>query len=514
MPSPLHSRSKVAVLALIENLVRRLEQSDTKYCHWKSNMELREVLETGGELDFLVHPHSRDAFLSALRELRFREASQPSWATTKAVRHYYGIDAPSGRIVHLHVYFHLITAGSLLKNYHFPAEEALCESNHKQCGIPVPARGHELALLVIRKTIEHGSLIERLLVRREMDAIRREIAWLLQGPEAQVSAICAEAEGFISHWLPTVSIDDFQKALAALRSCDTPWAFRIAARVRRQLHPYALTGPLTARMQVFYRLFRTWWRRRLKKRPIRVLSFYGKIIAVIGPEASGKSTITESLRNWLGEHIDTRMVHAGNPPSTSLSFVPNLLLPWLRKLLPQSRPSAIRGETGNPAASVSESTERRPVAKLLPALRAAILAYDRFRLLTAAFRQAARGAIVICDRYPTRELRAIDSRQLDAADPPIKRSWCKQRLAKCESFFYLGIPQPDLVIRLTVPVDEAIRRNRERNKPNAEGEGYVRMRHAQAAQLRYPLSETITFDTGVPFDELIISIKRAVWDRL
>ena len=70
----------------------------------------------------------------------------------------------------------------------------------------------------------------------------------------------------------------------------------------------------------------------------------GAIIAFVGPEATGKSTLIKEMRKWLGEHFAVEQINAGKLPSTFLSFIPNMLVPTLRSLLPGYRSTRIEAK--------------------------------------------------------------------------------------------------------------------------------------------------------------------------
>jgi hypothetical protein len=90
------------------------------------------------------------------------------------------------------------------------------------------------------------------------------------------------------------------------------------------------------------------------------------IVALVGPKATGKSTIAHVLETRLGSHLDVVRIHAGKPPATALTLLPRLLVPAARLLFSKER-------TGE-----YEKPERRREKRysLLYVLRMAMLAYN------------------------------------------------------------------------------------------------------------------------------------------
>jgi thymidylate kinase len=234
----------------------------------------------------------------------------------------------------------------------------------------------------------------------------------------------------------------------------------------------------------------------------------GAVLAFVGPEATGKSTLLAEMRRWLGEHFAVEQIHAGKPKSTLLTVVPNYLVPTLRVALPTFRSSQVEAQ------SVSDEKLEKPraVFPLIFAVRSVLLAYDRRALLTRAFGRAANGTIVLCDRYPLLSAGIPDGPQLlnllDGPDQyPIKRL-----LARIEQRLYQEIPPPDLVIALSVPLDVAILRNRTRGK--TEPEDYVRMRHAKSSNLEFEKTSVYKINTNQPFENTVLEVKKAIWNIL
>jgi thymidylate kinase len=239
-----------------------------------------------------------------------------------------------------------------------------------------------------------------------------------------------------------------------------------------------------------------------------ILQSGGAVIAFVGPEATGKSTLLAATRRWLGEHFVIEQIHAGKPKSTPLTVLPNLFLPLLRNALPTYRPSNIDTRQ----ASAEPSQKSPEVYPLISAIRSVFLAYDRRALLSRAFARAANGSIVLCDRYPSMSDGAPDGPQLQqfAIDP--KRYPIQYWLAHTEKHLYQEIPSPDVVISLCVPIEVALLRNKSRGKE--EPEDYVRLRHAQSSNLDFGPVQLYRINTDRPLAETVLEVKNTIWNAL
>jgi thymidylate kinase len=128
-----------------------------------------------------------------------------------------------------------------------------------------------------------------------------------------------------------------------------------------------------------------------------------------------------------------------------------------------------------------------------------------------AHRASSNGEIIICDRYPTKQIGTMDSPRLrkDYTKKGIKNvliNW----MAKWESALYLQIPPPDIVLRLQVSHETAQKRNGARKfMDNPER---LKRRHQQTQNWQIPTPRLIQeIDTEAPLEETIFSVRRAIW---
>ena len=86
-----------------------------------------------------------------------------------------------------------------------------------------------------------------------------------------------------------------------------------------------------------------------------------------------------------------------------------------------------------------------------------------------------------------------------------------KQLARMELRIYRQIPPPDIVLRLTVSLDTAKQRNRERIKADKEGDGYIESRRQQARDWHRMGNEVIFhIDTEQPYADTLKQAMEAV----
>ncbi len=211
------------------------------------------------------------------------------------------------------------------------------------------------------------------------------------------------------------------------------------------------------------------------------------VIALVGPEATGKSTLAYELQNWLAPLVNVRIVHVGKPPATWLTYPMHLILPLLKVLLPGCRTSRMKGyaPSAPPAATLcsemAPQMEKIRWSTLINAWWSLCVAWERRQLLKQSHKAALNNTFIICDRYASNRPGLLDSARLTVNTEA--KGWLisiYNRLARLEHNIYRQIPPPDVVLQLSVSFETAILRNRERIKAAKEGDEYMRNRRRDA----------------------------------
>jgi thymidylate kinase len=484
--------------AAIRSLFSSLERKGVRYCHWKSNIRLEETLAAAEDIDLLVDQRDADHFHTALLDNGFKLTQSRSGIGHPGVFHALGLDEASAELVHVHAYFQIVSGDSLAKSYRLPIERSFLEQTRYLHGVRIPTPEAELVLFALRIALKHTGPIEIMMIHRHYRSVASELAWLRKAANAQ------RAETLCMTWFPSIDppllrqlLDAIEAKRAVARRIVLGW--RVARRLRglRRLSP--MVGALSRIWRVLSLLAKRFGHRR-----DLVLQTGGMIVALVGPKATGKSTIGRTLATRLGQHLDVIRVHAGKPRATPLTLLPRLFLPTARFLLLKER----SGEYEKP--------ERRQEGRysLVYIVRMTLLAYDRRKLVGRALRAATAGSIVITDRYPSESAGAIDSSCFDEAAVAKCNSPLKRWLMNQERALYKGLPKPGLLIRLTAPIETTIERDARRLKQGGPDAAAVRRRWELENRPEFRGTPEIRVDTNRPLDETIQTVVGAVWAAL
>ena len=194
----------------------------------------------------------------------------------------------------------------------------------------------------------------------------------------------------------------------------------------------------------------------------------GIVVALIGSDGSGKSTVSRWLAEKLDEQFDTMFLYFGTGDGPG--SLPIKTLNWLKDHSRYGKKSASQpvtngnvSESGKPRKSGNVNGDSRAPG-MLRVIWAVAAASDRKSKMRKLDRAARSGKIVITDRYPQSEYWGIhDGPRLGFILQENTRGLL-HRIAQWEHSFYVRLAQrkPDLVILLNVATDIAhIRRPEE-----------------------------------------------------
>lgn len=497
-------------LAITTRLIDSLNSHQIKYCHWKSNLTLGNALTGGEDLDILVDRKNLPKFIIIMLEMGFKAAVIKSGANVPGIYHYYGLDEETGKISHVHLYNSILTGESFVKSHFLPIERMLLENHESISNVHVVSKSAELVLFVLRMFIKYGSPLDLIRLARHPGPVQTELRWLQSGSNM------AESIALVEKYSPVIDESLFIKCIKTLEEPNSLLKrIRIACIVRWRLRVYKKYGYLKWFLANAAFLLVKPKQRLFGNKKNKTLNSGGAIIAFVGADATGKSTLVNESGRWLGSIFSIRKVHVGKPPSTWVMMPVNILLPLMRSLLPHLRRSWVSNKAHKENITLSDPADKSSLS-LIYAVRAIALAWDRYQLLIKVRRWAANGDIIICDRYPTEMVDAMDSPRLQEH---LDRRGFKANLYNClarfESKLYKRMPPPDVVLRLKVSVETAKQRNRNRRETGMDAEDYLEARHRQVSQwYKHGTKYYCDINTEMSLDETILSVKRSIWELL
>src|SRR5690554_555731 len=147
------------MLEISRQLIKQMNSNNINYCHFKSNEHLYAGLSGETDLDILVSFKDRDIFERLLTDIDFKQFEPVKIGEYPGVVNWYGFDRITGRFIHLHIHYQLVTGKGLLKDYIIPWSELILE-----CSII----DHETGVKINNPNLEYLLLCTRLIVKRKL----------------------------------------------------------------------------------------------------------------------------------------------------------------------------------------------------------------------------------------------------------------------------------------------------------------------------------------------------------
>ena len=180
------------------------------------------------------------AVLRSSARLGFKRAVLPPAREVPAISHFYGLDRPTGRLVHVHAHFRLVLGDDTTRNFWLPSRAPTWTLARETSCCPSPAAEHELTVLVLRMVLGRSTSDAQLQRRGDLTASEeRGLAWLLRpdGWERAGAVVAAHLPFLVDLW-------------PACRRAVEPGSSRMRARAadRRRTRPspggvYAQAAP-------------------------------------------------------------------------------------------------------------------------------------------------------------------------------------------------------------------------------------------------------------------------------
>ncbi len=492
-----------------ENLATRLaneaKNAGLVLCHWKSNQRLDLSVQGKTDLDMSIPPEQESRLRVLLKDLGFIEFRSRPWQQYAGVTDWLGADPVTGIMLHLHLHTRLLTGAKAIKEQGLPWLELMNAevTPDPVTGINIPPKAFEAHLLLTREAIKSQNLRGQILTLKQggipvTRESRVEMTWLLKQ--------CSDEE--IERWGIMLWGSERWKRMKPDFKDEILWSNsqfrRLRTEISTSLAPHRSGTALghsarfiTMRFTSYLHKFQAWLDSTTSSGK-HVIGHRAPIIAIVGSDGAGKSTVTANLLKWLSWKADVTMVYFGTN---------HRWFRQLRKAVLHIKPS------GKGVQSVSHQdrqfttiTHSRSLFPLwLQGIKWAVMARMRLHLQRKAQRLSRNGTIILADRYPQTEVKGTydGPSRLDIVGLGV----LGRLLQRYEHRVYkkLTSTQPDLVIKLIAPLEVALER-----KPDHDPDA-IAAKVELTRSIMFGGAPIVEIDAAKPLDEVLTEVRRHVW---
>jgi thymidylate kinase len=497
----LSSRDNSQIIPATTSLFDELNRQGIRYCHWKSNSRLHRGLEGRTDLDLLIDPNHEKSFKNILIDQGIKPILPPDGKQYPGMDHFLGFDTISGRLFHLHVHYQLVLGEQFVKNYALPLEKQFLDSASLRDGVMVPSSELELIVLSIRALLKYRDrdvMKDKLSIRSPgiPEHIHNEILWLLERTSLESIDLVLKS---LPQLTDPESILEFLQTMS-MSPRNGRKLLKLRRRVRKMLRPYQRRNRLVASISYFKLSTRKMFIQR--SAPDRQMSIpdSGLMLALVGLDGAGKSTLCAELIKWLGWKVDVPFYYLGSKQPSIWSDWSYIFFRMARR--GHREVSAILGETNIISKGIASARQ------ILLAIHYLFIGRDRYKRYQLAQEEVGKGSIVIFDRFPL--MAPFDGPQIHLIDDG-SLNIISKFLSHEEMDLYRKFESLDLLFLLNVSLETSMQR-----KPDHPCET-IHAKYFALEDIKNNFKkgsykwDWVPINAELPLEDVFLEIKRSVW---
>ncbi len=505
------------MLEISRRLFDELNCNQIKYCHFKSNEHLEAGLDGDTDLDVLFDVSQKEKVEKIYRNLNFKQFEPTKIGTYPGVHNWYGFDETTGKLIHVHTHYNLISGKGLIKDYYIPWDqyflEDACFDEHNSVKIVNPSLEYILLcsrIIIKRKIREKVKNHQNTKVYLEEDFVR-ELDFLRERlEEDQVKEyihklFSKESADYLYNTflnIKELSKDEFKKLDKVIRK-----EFRKNRRYNRVIaniisYRNKIERKVIIKLNKKFNVLLPQKKRACQK---------GLSIAFVGIDGSGKSTVSTAITKWLSSEFDTIKYYAGAGDGRKNKISAFLLNVYKKN-------SSINGKLNANKLESENKNKKTPLKVKIKNVFGSITYYrilkDNIKHIMASDKLVKKGCFCLMDRYPQG---SVESEH----DGPKIRKYLKDKnfmivkyLAKKEKKIFEELnhneyPQYDVLFKMMISPELAIQRKQEEH----DYEDLLK-KSKSYDKIDFKCKEVIEIDASEKLDEVILKVKSKIWQSL
>lgn len=498
---------------IINQLFNEMDKQKIEYVHFKSNVNLEYSFNDKGDFDVLVDSKNIDEMNIVLSSLQAKQVNTINDKKYPGVDNWLLFDAETGIIHHLHLHYQLMSGKQFVKEYSLPWTDIFLENRiiDSKWNLYIANPSLELVLLNTR-TIIKAHLKDYI---RALFGIYSTHKYLQQERIALIEQINKEdVDSFLKETFPI----NYSKKLLEIMikpKLKSREFLKLSKIVRSELaNSRRYNGVKSCRIstvrKIKYYLYRI-NRKKGYKLNKKTLMSRGKIIAFVGVDGSGKSTMATEINKWLGQQLESRRIYMGlGDGKTSLLAS---VLKRGRKVVGNNNKESINSK--NYKAPKTISFWRNPILfikKILLIIMLHSVEKDNYKKIIKMNKFRINGGIAVLDRYPQIEYpNRNDGPKIVFYKDIIKAKLFMNNMVKKEEKLMSIVKsiKPDIIFRLNITPDESMKR-----KQDQTDKSVVESKINDLKSITFQDSLIYDINAMQPYETELLEIKKMIWNNL
>lgn len=482
------------------------EQNIT-YCHWKSNEHLLKGLMGKTDLDVLAEAEDKSALEKVLAQCNFKRVISHPWNTYNNVEDWMGVDYASGVQFHLHLHYALITGKKNVKEQKLPWEKLMLENRVLDDNTKIYICNPNLEILILYTRI----LLKRFKFRpipnnnanfkfSKPDAM--EIEYLKKRIKE------TEVRAFAGQMFSDSCADMLMEAISA-SYVSNKFMRSLQKKIDCELKKDRLYSDISTNVKSFIRwvIEKTQSVLHIKGKRKKKVITGGKLIAFLGADGSGKTTLATYTTEWLSWKIAVRYVYLGTGEGKA-SLLNRLLRRRAAKKNKKNAAEEIHmGEGGN--TKKEKSDKKYPMWKLtlLNFVALSNAGYKK-KMIKKIQKYISQGEIVITDRYPQLQYEGINDgvaiTELGTGIYKLINTCLRKRELKIME--YIAVYNPQIVIKLIIPLEVS------RQRKQDSSEDTIRKKIQIVEEIHYGNAKEYSIDSAGKLEDTKEAVRECIWN--
>ena len=406
------------------DIFENLNTEKINYIVWKNSNIIDKFFNGEENLDIYIHRNDHKRFQILSKKNNWIEVKSTS-NNFNEIKHYLFFE--HNKILHIHAYFSLFTGNSISKNYDLSTFANYFQNKHFDNKYKIWILNYDVQLLLfkIRIAIKKKSLLGRYLLLRERNNYKAEISYIMNNihpkninPKSNLKNIDFQAINLSNK--KYINNDNLLNSVKPFKRVNLFQTF---------FHELSFLGNIF--IQKLFKLKKFKFSR-------------NQIIFISGPDSSGKTTITNDLKNLFKKHFKTKIFSIGKPYPV---FIIKILI---KKEYFKNKKISIN--------NLSNKNIDPSYFKLLKNINLAIFRYI-YSLNIFYFNQNT--GIIILDRYLSENIGDVNGPRTIITH---KSSTIKKIFSTIEIFFYKKTKFINNEYQILTNLENCLERNRKRYK--------------------------------------------------